>query len=193
MSVGQLPDVLASLTNAGALDSLPMRGNGPINTQIVAAGRANAADTTDDVLFTYALPASLFDAAFRGLHITAFGKTGGTTNNKQIKAWFGLDAQTVGSAIVTTNTTLLLTSGTVTTNAGGWAMEADLYKYGGTGSNTQIGTGFISIGTTTANNVPTTFTFAESSILNVTVTGASGTTGAASDVLAQFFNLEYFW
>ena len=48
----------------------------------------NNADTTDDVLASYTLHASSFDAPGRGLCITAQGSTGATTNDKRLKLWF---------------------------------------------------------------------------------------------------------
>jgi hypothetical protein len=67
----------------------------------------NNADTTDDVLASYTLPASSFDVAGRGLCVTAQGSTGATTNNKRIKIWFNATisagaAVTGGSVIADT-------------------------------------------------------------------------------------------
>jgi hypothetical protein len=61
----------------------------------------NNADTTDDVLASYVLPASSFDVAGRGLCITAQGGTSPTTNNKRVKLWFNA---TISGASVTAGT-----------------------------------------------------------------------------------------
>src|ERR1700758_2535980 len=76
-----------------------VRSCGNASVQVSAAGLGNAADTTDDVLFTYALPANALDAAGRQITITAAGKFASTANNKRIKIWWGTTTQTVGSAV----------------------------------------------------------------------------------------------
>lgn len=138
----------------------------------VAAGVSNGADTTDDVLATYTIPANYFTAGGQTLRFTAYGVTGATGNNKQIKIKIG--------------TTTVLTSGTVTTNAGAWRIVYDLAHIS---ANVQVGGGSGNSGATPfATSGAQTFT--ETGALTVTVTGASGTTGAAADVTLYGFTVE---
>jgi hypothetical protein len=62
--------------------------DGNLHRQIDNPLAGNNADTDDDVLASYTLPASSFDAPGRGLCIIAQGNTGATTNDKRIKLWF---------------------------------------------------------------------------------------------------------
>lgn len=151
---------------------------GNLSCQSSIAGVGNAADTTDDVLFTYTLPANALDKAGRAITITAIGKLAANGNNKTIKIFFGA--------------TVVATSGVVTGNATGWQLQADVSKVGAAGANTQIGQGQSIVGTAHGGvNVPVAPTEVESGAIVIKVTGASGTTGAANDVLGQFFQVNW--
>lgn len=175
----------------GSATSGVARSGGNLSVQVSSAGQGNGADVTDDVLFTYALPASALDAAGRQVTITAAGKFAATANNKRIKIWWGTTTQTVGAAVA--GGTLIADSGVVTTNGGGWTAGVQVEKYGANGSNTQIATsaqiaaGASHLGTA----APTLLTAVESGVINITVTGASSTTGAANDVVGQLFDIAF--
>jgi len=146
--------------------------------ELDSAGVGNGADTTDDVLFTYSLPASAFDQAGRGVCVTAYGKLAANGNNKRVKLWFGA--------------TVVADSGVSTGNAVGWQLSADVFKVGAVGSNTQTAQGQSIVGGTHGGvNVPPAPTETESGAIVVKVTGASPTTGAANDVLANFFQVNF--
>ena len=183
-----------ALVQAGSSTTGVARSGGNISVQSVSAGNANAAATTNTVLLTYALPASVLDVAGRQLTIFAAGKFAATANNKVVQIYLGVDVQTVGSAIVTTtNTVSIATSGVVTTSGGGWTASALVTKYGAAGSNTQIAVnqGVVAGSTHTGTSVPVLTTVTESGVIYVTVTGASSTTGAASDVLGQLLDVAF--
>lgn len=167
------------------------RSGGNLSIQVSPAGNGNAAATTDTVLFTYALPASSLDIAGRQVSIAAAGSFAVNTNNKQIKLWWGTTSQTVGSAVV--GGVLLAQSGVVTTSGGGWSAQVQAEKYGVNGSNTQIATGASVVAGVThlGTSAPVLLTATENAVINITVTGASSTTGAANDVLAQFFDIAF--
>lgn len=169
------------------------RGAGNLigGVQVNAAGVGNAAATTDTVLFTQALPASTFDQAGRQVFITGLGKFAANGNNKRVQIYVGTDAQTVGSAIVTTATTSIASSATVTQSGGGWTANAVVTKYGAAGSNTQLGAnlGIELTGSHLGTAAPTALTMAENGVIYVSVTGASQTSGAANDVLGQQFEV----
>lgn len=174
---------------AGA-SSAATRGSGNISVQTSAAGNGNAADTTDDVLFAFTLPAKALDVAGRQLVIEAIGATAANGNNKQIKVWWGCTTAVVGSAV--TGGTVIATSGTVTTNNGGWKAQATVTKYGAAGSNTQIAQGSTFAGAATEGvNVPVALTAPENAAIIIAVTGASGTTGAASDVVGNQLRVAF--
>src|SRR6516165_4794818 len=118
----------------------------------------NGADTTDDILTGVVIPAGAFDAAGRGLCITAQGVTGATTNNKRFKLWVNptMSGQTTTNGVisggtVTAGTTICdsgtWVNGTTPNNAAGWSAGANLFKYGAAGSNTQYAQGTPILGT----------------------------------------------
>jgi hypothetical protein len=164
---------------------------GNASVQVSAAGQGNGADTTDDVLFTYALPASALDTAGRQVTIQAAGKFAANGNNKRVKLWWGTTTQTVGAAVA--GGTLIADSGVVTTNAGGWNASVQVSKYGASGSNTQLATNaeVVTGATHLGTAAPVALTATESGVINITVTGASSTTGAANDVLGQLFDVAF--
>ena len=185
---GAIADTQAG-QSSGAAGRVRRAGN--LSVQVAAAGQGNGADTTDDVLFTFQVPASAFDIAGRQLGVVAAGKFAANANNKRIKLWFGTTTQTVGAAVA--GGTLIADSGVVATNAGGWEISATVTKYGAAGANTQLASGAqalagaVHLGT----SVPVALTADEAAAINVTVTGASPTTGAANDVLGQLLDVAW--
>jgi len=182
---------LSSAGLQGGQASPFVRTCGNASVQVSAAGLGNAAATTDTVLFTYALPASAFDVAGRQATITAAGSFAANANNKRVKIWWGTTTQTVGAVVA--GGTLIADSGVVTTNAGGWAASVQVQKYGATGSNTQIATcALMAAGSThLGTSAPVALTAAENAVINITLTGASSTTGAANDVLGQMLDIAF--
>jgi hypothetical protein len=152
----------------------------------------NNANTTDDVLASYTLPASSFDAAGRGLCITAQGSTGPTTNNKRVKLWF--DA-TISSGVVTGGSVIADTgpwvSVTTPNNNVGWQLMANVFKYGAAGSNTQYAQGTVILGGIHGGiGLPVFPTAVESGAIVIALTGSSYTTGTANDVVASWFEVN---
>ena len=178
-----------SVLGGGSANAMQLSGH--LNVQGGNPLAANAADTTDDVLATYTLPASFFDVAGRALDILAYGKTGATTNNKRVKLWINA---TIVTGVVTAGTVIAdsgaWVNGTTPNNAVGWKLKATVEKYGAAGSNTQISIGEATIGATGLGaGVPTALTLTESGTIVLALTGSSYTTGAASDVLANLFEV----
>jgi hypothetical protein len=177
-----------------------MRGAGDL---WLAAGNplgANAADTTDDILYGIALDAAALIEAGQGLEIFAQGNTGATANNKRIKAFLNptMTGQTVSAGgIITgghvTAGTPIVDTGTWTSadNAVGWQITMMLMKYGALGSNTQVAQGSPITGSTHLGIQAAQFlTLNEAAIINIVITGASYTTGAAGDVLLNMFGVS---
>lgn len=163
---------------------------------------ANAADTTDDILFGIQLPADTFAYAGKQLLIEAIGMTGSTTNNKRFKMFINptMTGQTITNGIITgghvTGGTPICDSGawsnaTTPNSAVGWQALAQLIKYGGSGSNTQMSTAEAILGATHAGmQAGQALTIPENAPINIVVTGSSQTTGAANDVLLQQFTVN---
>jgi hypothetical protein len=152
----------------------------------------NNADTVDDVLASYTLPASSFDVAGRGLCITAQGNTGATTNNKRIKLWFNASMSagvvTGGSVIADTGPWI---NGTTPNNNVGWQLMANVFKYGAAGSNTQYAQGIAILGGIHGGiGLPVFPTALESGAIVIALTGSSYTTGVANDVVATWFEVN---
>jgi hypothetical protein len=160
----------------------------------------NAADTTDDILAGFVLPAGAYDIANRGLCITAQGKTGATGNNKKYRLWINptMSGQTITNGVISGGTVtgagsgaLLLDSTVQTGNAVGWCLTGNLFKYGAPGSNTQYFQGSIINATTHAGiTVPAFLAQSESAVMNIVVTGSSSTTGAANDVILNWLEVN---
>jgi hypothetical protein len=160
----------------------------------------NSADTTDDIIGGIVLPAGAFDVAGRGLCITAQGKLGSTANNKRFRLWINptMSGQVVTAGVISGGTVtgagsgvLAVDSGTQTGNAVGWSILANFFKYGSAGSNTQYVQGSPITGTTHGGiNAPAFTALTESAAINIVVTGASQTTGAANDVVLNFLEVN---
>lgn len=156
----------------------------------------NGADTTDDILDGFQLPANAFDAANRQMMLNFNGSLGSTGNNKRIKVWVNptMLGQTITNGIITGGTVtgvgsgaLLFDSGVQTTNGGGWQIDVIFCKFGVKGSNTQYVIGASMFGSTHGGTSAPTFpTIAENAAMNFVVTGSSPTTGAAGDVVLQY-------
>jgi hypothetical protein len=161
----------------------------------------NAADTTDDILYGIILPANALDISGRGLQITAQGKTGATANNKRFKLFLNptLSGATINytTGTITGGTvsagTAYADSGTWTANNNnvGWQISTSFFKYGAAGSNTQY-IQSITVSGATHNGiiVPSFLTLPENAQITLVVTGSSYTTGAAGDIVLNFFEVN---
>lgn len=209
VTLGATTPVLATLTAASrelfaglaaSANFGKMFGQGNLYRAIGNPFAANAADTTDDILGGIALDAAAFDAAGRGLYITAQGKTAANGNNKRMRLWINptMSGQTVTAGVISGGTVtgagsgvLLIDTGTVTLNAKGWSLQGNLFKYGAAAANTQYFQGNTVLDTTHGGILaPSFLTQTESAIMNLVITGASQTTGAASDVLLNFLEFN---
>lgn len=126
------------VTQFGSSTTALMAAEGNINRQVpgVAGAVAPGATGADNVVAVYSIPANCFDAANRGITITAAGQFAANANNKRIKLWFNPASAVVGSTIGAGGT-LLSDTGVVATNGGGWEIGGNVFKRGAAGSNTQ--------------------------------------------------------
>jgi hypothetical protein len=139
-----------------------VRAPGLIAAQLTTIG--TGADTTEDTLQTFTLPANAFHAIGRGVRIEAWGTTGADNNNKTVRLYFGTE---------------IYDSTTLTTNNGSWFTWANVYK---TGPNTQTAIAK----STFVNSTPATAVTApnqtDTAPIVIKVTGQNGT-AAANDML----------
>ena len=166
--------------------------DGNLHRQIGNPLAGNNADTADDVLASYTLPASSLDVPGRGLRITAQGNTGATANDRRIKLWVNatISAGAVdgGSVIADTGPWV---SGTMPNNNVGWQLTANVFKYGPANSNTQYAQGTVILGAIHGGiGLPVFPTAVESGAIVIALTGSSYTTGEANDVVATWFEVN---
>lgn len=182
---------LGSATLGAAFSTFFGQGNLYRNTANPIKG--NAADTTDDILDGFVLPASAFDAANRQLMLNFNGNLAANGNNKRIKVWVNptMAGQTVTAGVISGGTVsgvgagvLLFDSAVQTGNNVGWQLDVVFAKIGASGTNTQYSIGASMFGSTHGGSSLGIFpTQPENAVMNFVVTGASPTTGAASDVI----------
>jgi hypothetical protein len=135
-----------------------VRITGQITAQLSTTG--TGADTTEDTLQTFTLPANTLDANGRCLRIRAWGTYGATATNKTIRLYFG---------VVIYNSTALAQNGT------SWILEAEVYK---TGSNNQTSWATILAGNSDPGAQVNTPNQTDSSGIVIKVTGQNGTANA---------------
>lgn len=158
------PEIEAGAVGNGQF--LPM---GVLSDQLSIAGVGNGADTTDDTLFAYTLPANSLDATGRSLDVQAFGKFANNGHDKTVKLWFG--------------SSLILTSNIIAAANVGWLVRMTVSK---SGANTQLSIGFGAAGAAMfAVPLPVASAQTDTAAIVIKVTGSSPTTGAASDVVGQ--------
>lgn len=143
--------------------------------------------TNDYVMAIYSIPANSFSASGKGISAAAYGSFAANTDTKVVKIIFNPTSAVVGS-IVSGGTTIAST-GSVTNSNVGFSISGQVYKYGATGSNTQI------VNQTSGNNgsvdsgvtIPATITANESGNILVAVTGNPST--ITTDILLSIFRV----
>ena len=168
------------------LATFPDEGN--VYREVVSS-RNPGGTAGDYVVGVYSIPAYSFDISGRGINIIAQGSVANNTNSKRIKLYFGCTSAVVGSA-VSGGTVIADTGAYTTTGAAGWAIEANVFKYGAAGSNTQLALHqSAQIGATVGSlSVPTALTASESATVLVAVTANAGST--ATDIIYNFFEIN---
>jgi hypothetical protein len=179
---------------AGSLSQFGKSGgafglSGNIITQISAAGVVPGATGADNVIAAYTLPANAFDAAFRGINLVAMGTMASSSHTNTIKMIINPASATIGSTVGASGTTIASLTVSTTAAAGGWALEANIYKYGAAASNTQLAihTASQSGSTIYALTAPSLLTATESSSMLIAITGNAGTT--AADIAFNFLEI----
>ena len=144
---------------------------GLLNIQPTASG--TGADTTEDVLYSFTLPANAFSIPGKALRVRVWGTTGATANNKTVKVYFG--------------SSIVFTSATSAANNVPWWFEMVIVK---NGTNTQIA--HVTGSWNGALQAPQIFAGTETDSANILVK-CSGTNGtaAANDVAGKCFMAEF--
>lgn len=158
-----------------------MGDDGNIAVDVSSAGRSPSATAADKILSIMTVPANGFDLANRGINIMAGGNCP-NTNSKTLKIIINPTSPTLGATVSGGTTVASFTS----TAQGGWNLQANLFKYGAAGSNTQIAiheSGQVGA-TVGALVAPSLTTFPENATITVVITGNSATTNG--DVVFNF-------
>jgi hypothetical protein len=171
----------------GGSSSGLFRPMGNLVAQVSNPGINPATTNADVVVAVAALPANCFDKAGRGIAIAARGTIVNNVNSKRAKIIVNPTAAVVGSAI--TGGTTIADTAAQTTIAGGWSLEAEVFKYGAADSNTQLALHRkAQIGATIAALLaPAALTAAENAQILVAVTLNAVT--AASDISLGAFQV----
>ena len=149
------------------------QAEGALSKQFGTVG--TGADTTDDTLFTYNLPANSFDANGRSLIVEAFGSFANNANMKDVKLWFG--------------TSIIFDAGSAILTNQGWYVRLMVMR---TGSGAQIGSGEGTSGPTVFGApLPLVGSEADTGAITIRVTGSSPITGAANDVVGRCFIVRF--
>lgn len=165
------PTIPATMAGAGGV---VVNGGGIANIQTSAT--SNAADSTDDTLHTYTLPANTLGATgARRVRVRGYGTTGGNANTKTAKVWFGSASVSFGAA-------------STATSVKPWYFEADIDYVAHTAQNILVRSNWA--GAETAVQVTAT-TQDETTALVIKSTGASSASSAA-DVTENTFSVEVF-
>lgn len=150
----------AATENAGGVSSLQTTSTG------------NGADTTEDVLQTYNLPANTFGASGAKLvRITATGHTAANADNKTVRLYFGSE---------------VIATPTAATNNKGWWLQLEVTR---TGASTQRVTGCGQVDTTSVTPLSATGAETETAAITIKCTGQAGT-GNANDILCDQMIVE---
>lgn len=170
----------------GSASDLPGQGN--LNVQVSSAGVQPAGTAAFDVLAVFSIPAGFFSAAGKGLTISAQGDFAATVNTKQVQIVIGAANPTVGQVV--SGGTVIADTGAVTTNGGGWAMAANVFKTGAAGSNTQLSLHQQSQvgGAVAALLASQALTLTESGAIPVAVVGKATT--ATTDITFRFLEVN---
>lgn len=143
----------------------------PLSVKLTSTG--NGADTTEDTLLSYSIPAATMGAnGVQGFEIEAWGTTAANGDNKVIKIYFG-------SAV--------MSMGTITDSAKNWWMKMQVWR---TGTNTQVVVAKAQHDTTMVTPTVTTATETETGAITAKVTGQNSSNATANTVVAKAFTVR---
>ncbi len=152
-----------------------------------------SATNADNVMAIFSLPANSFDGiGNRGISIQALGLFAANTHNKETKIFFNPSTATVGGT-VGSGGVVIADSALQTASGVGWELNANVFKIGAAGSNTQYAQeSGIAVGQTHGGvGIPVYPTATESGAIIIAVTGNASTAGAAvTDIQLNFVEIN---
>jgi hypothetical protein len=184
-SLGGEPSGITTQFGSGT-NFFPEEGNVYRNT--IWPGTSPAGTGSQYVLDALALSANSFDKALRGLQITGAGSFAANGDSKTLQLVASNTAQVPGQ-VVASAPTVIATTGAVTTNGGGWEIAANLFKYGSSGSNTQVALhSQAQVGAAVSGlQAPVQLTLNEGAIIYLALTAQTTT---ATDVVENWFEIN---
>lgn len=162
-------NVAVNPANQAGLSSSAFKAEGVLSVNTTSTG--NGADTTEDTLLTYSLPAKTLSANGKGIKIRAWGATAANTDNKTMKLYFGSE---------------VIATATAATNNKNWFLELEVFR---TGSSTQVVFGQGQVDTTNVTPYVTTGAETDTAAIVIKITGQAGT-GNAGDIVAKGLVVE---
>lgn len=162
---------------------------GNIYREILNPGRSPGAINVDNVIAVYSLPPGSLDIAGRGLNLLAQGQFASPATSKRIKIYWGCTTAVIGST-VTGGTVVADTGAYSTAGTAAWSLEANVFKYGAAGSNTQLALHMSAqiAAIVSALVLPTPLVSPENAPILIAVTGNAVTT--VTDILQNFFEVN---
>ena len=160
--LGSAPETTA------AINTLALAVNAQATTRLYSNGTSSGtpADTNEDILMSYSLPAGFLSTVGQTLEIVAFGTCAANGNNKTMKLYFGAS---------------VISSGTLTTNNKNWVARLTVIR---NAASTQAVLGEMLVDTTNITPYFNAGSDTDTSVITIKVTGQSGT-GTASDIVCK--------
>lgn len=163
----------ASVTNPQFTAGAGTASYNPLGAIYVSSTAGNTgADTTEDVLQTFSLPANSLNANNKGVRIRVWGSCAANANNKTMKLYFGAS---------------VITTPTAGTNAKNWYLEMTVLR---TGAATQIANGTGIVDTTAVTPYVNAGTDDNTTALTIKCTGTNGTS-SANDISCKAMIVDY--
>lgn len=142
---------------------------GVLSVNLTSTG--NTADTSEDTLLSYSLPAKTLSAINKGIRIRAWGTTATNADNKTMRLYFGSE---------------VIATATAATSNKGWTLELEVFK---NGASTQVVFGKGQVDVTNVTPLVTTGAETDTAAITIKVTGQAGT-GNANDIVCKGLIVE---
>lgn len=148
-----------------------MVAQGQLNVQLGSQG--NGADTTEDTLYTFSLPASSLSRTGQGVRVRARGTFAANGDNKTVRLYFG--------------SSVVLSSGTLTSNNLAWESELWVAK---NGASTQLASGEFLVPGADDIQLNGAGTETDTGAITIKLTGQAGSANA-NDIVCNMFSVEF--
>lgn len=163
---GQIATSPAIAAGNGGASASP---EGVLSVNLTSTG--NTADTTEDTLLSYSVPANTLSATGKGVRIKAWGTFAANADTKTVKLYFGSE---------------VIATPTAASNGTNWSLDLLVFK---TGASTQAVVGNGVVATTPVTVYSAAGAETDTANITIKVTGQSGT-AAANDIVAKGLVVE---